>query len=248
MASNRDESHPPPRKSRRLASMSSRESVQTPLAGNVQNSVQSQFNELLTAAIPTITQVSYYSIATSGIISNTNQPVWSSVSSSEWWHSAIFNNYSKWHTGSYSINRSISSATWNAYLSGYKCLCKFIHSHFPAKDMHSILSNITEDVLIYFVSHCYSVLKLKYSTIKLYLAGVCHCSLSTLITACIVAFFGCGEFICKQTFDPSSNLTVNVITPIFSEQLPFVLKPKKTDVFRKCVIIKLFKRQKYLSL
>ena len=56
MASNGVESHPPPRKSRRLASMSSRESIQTPLAGNVQNSVQSQFNELLTAAISTITQ------------------------------------------------------------------------------------------------------------------------------------------------------------------------------------------------
>jgi hypothetical protein len=28
------------------------------------------------------------------------------------------------------------------------------------------------------VSHCYSVLKLKYSTIKFYLAGVCHFSLS----------------------------------------------------------------------
>ena len=75
-------------------------------------------------------------------------------------------------------NRSINSATSNAYLSGYKCLCKFIHSHFPATDMHYILCNITEDVFIYFVSHCYSVLKLKYSTIKFYLAGVCHFSLS----------------------------------------------------------------------
>jgi len=93
--------------------------------------------------------------------------------------------------------------------------------------MQSVLSNITEDVFIYFVSHCYSVLKLKYSTIKLYLAGVCHFSLSTLMTACIVAFFGflrCGEFTCKQTLDPSSNLTVNDITPISSEQATVRLK------------------------
>jgi len=53
--------------------MSSRESVQTPLAGNVQNSVQSQFNELLTAAIPTITQSVITSLQQSGLISNTNQ-------------------------------------------------------------------------------------------------------------------------------------------------------------------------------
>ena len=149
------------------------------------------------------------------------------------------------------------------------------------------------------------MLKLKYSTIKLYLAGVCHFSLSifnrnplidkygcslkrlenimtrvksgdnlsnqklpithdvlcrlnyhfssvifnkhmdfTLMTSCIVAFFGflrCGEFTCKQTFHPSSNLTVNDITPISSEQITVRLKASKTDVFRKGVIIKLFK-------
>lgn len=31
---------------------------------------------------------------------------------------------------------------------------------------------ISEDILIYFVSHCYSVLKLRYSTIKSYLCGI----------------------------------------------------------------------------
>jgi acetylglutamate kinase len=73
MASNRDESHPPPRKSRRLASRSTIESVQTLLAGNVQNSVQSQFNELLIAAIPTITQSVVTALQQTGIISNTIQ-------------------------------------------------------------------------------------------------------------------------------------------------------------------------------
>ncbi|CAG2186512.1 unnamed protein product [Mytilus edulis] len=34
------------------------------------------------------------------------------------------------------------------------------------------MSKVSEDLLIYFVAHCQSVLKLKYSTIKLYLAGV----------------------------------------------------------------------------
>jgi len=73
MASNRDESHPPPRKSRRLATRSTRESVQIPLARNVQNSVQSQLNELLTAAIPIITQSVITALQQSGIILNTNQ-------------------------------------------------------------------------------------------------------------------------------------------------------------------------------
>ena len=73
MASNMDESHPPPCKSRCLATRSTRESVQTPLARNVQNSVQKQFNELLTAAIPTITQSVITSLQESGIISNTKQ-------------------------------------------------------------------------------------------------------------------------------------------------------------------------------
>jgi hypothetical protein len=50
--------------------MSTRESVQTLLAGNVQNSVQSQFNELLIAAIPTITQSGVTALQQSGIISN----------------------------------------------------------------------------------------------------------------------------------------------------------------------------------
>lgn len=68
-----DESHPPPRKSRRLAYRSTRESVQTLLAGNVQNSVQYQFNELLIAAIPTITQSVVTAWQQSGIISNTIQ-------------------------------------------------------------------------------------------------------------------------------------------------------------------------------
>lgn len=34
------------------------------------------------------------------------------------------------------------------------------------------MSTVSKDVLLYSVGHCYSVLKLKYSTIKLYLAGI----------------------------------------------------------------------------
>lgn len=58
--------------------------------------------------------------------------------------------------------------------------------------MHSVLSNMTEDVLIYFVSHCYSVMKLKYSTIKLYLAGVCHFSLNIFNRNPFIDKYGCS--------------------------------------------------------
>ncbi|CAC5398342.1 unnamed protein product [Mytilus coruscus] len=41
------------------------------------------------------------------------------------------------------------------------------------------MSNISEDILICFVSYCQSVLGLKYSTIKLYLAGIRHFSIAS---------------------------------------------------------------------
>ena len=33
---------------------------------------------------------------------------------------------------------------------------------------------ISEDIIVYFIAYCFSVLKLKYSTIKLYLCGIRH--------------------------------------------------------------------------
>lgn len=74
----------------------------------------------------------------------------------------------------------------------------------------------------------------------------------TLMTACIVAFFGflrCGEFTGKQTFDPSSNLTANDITSISSEQVTVRLKASKTERVPKTCYYQTFQdRQKYLSL
>jgi len=52
--------------------------------------------------------------------------------------------------------------------------------------MHSILCNITEDVLIYFVSHCYSVLKFVVTTPSQYRLGVSvkeHVYVNTLVSA-----------------------------------------------------------------
>ena len=41
-------------------------------------------------------------------------------------------------------------------------------------NLQNPFNNLTEDILIYFVTHCYEYLHLKYSTIKLYLYGVKH--------------------------------------------------------------------------
>lgn len=208
--------------------------------------------------------------------------------------------------------KSLNSSTRSVYLAGYKCIRSFLRLH--PKELNSefqcayVFSKISEDVLIYFVSHCQSVLNLKYSTIKLYLAGIRHFgityvkrnplidqfgkplarlhnimmsikkidtkplrkklpitfdilvklyrhmkvkhSLQTdlnfiMRTACVVAFYGfmrCGEFTCKQTFDPVVNLCISDITFESEHQVNIVLKASKTDIFRQTVTIKLFKQ------
>lgn len=62
-----------------------------------------------------------------------------------------------------------------------------------------------------------------------------------LETACIVAFYAflrCGEFTCKSSFDPSSNLSIQDVS--FQEDYAVLyLKQSKTDPFRKGVSIQL---------
>ena len=58
-----------------------------------------------------------------------------------------------------------------AYKTGFQCLLTFL----TMSGMHFSLPELpvlTEDILIYFVTHCHSHLKLRWVTIKLYLAGV----------------------------------------------------------------------------
>ncbi|CAG2206465.1 unnamed protein product [Mytilus edulis] len=74
--------------------------------------------------------------------------------------------------------KGINSATRDVYTSGYKCFLKFRTSQFEGENIGNVMSNISEDILICFVSYCQSVLGLKYSTIKLYLAGIRHFSIA----------------------------------------------------------------------
>ena len=63
-------------------------------------------------------------------------------------------------------SKSINSATRDAYTSGYNCFLKFRTSQFEGENIGNVMSNISEDILICFVSYCQSVLGLKYSTIN----------------------------------------------------------------------------------
>ncbi|CAC5422095.1 unnamed protein product [Mytilus coruscus] len=77
-------------------------------------------------------------------------------------------------------SKKYNSATRDAYTSGYWCFLKFRTSQFEGEEIiGNVMSNISEDILICLVSYCQSVLDLKYSTIKLYLAGIRHFSIAS---------------------------------------------------------------------
>jgi len=68
-------------------------------------------------------------------------------------------------------NAAISDTTKCTYKSALQCFLTFMTRygvHFSA----STLPQINEDTLIYFVTHCQTALKLKLSTIKLYITGI----------------------------------------------------------------------------
>ena len=79
----------------------------------------------------------------------------------------------------------INSSTKSAYISGFKCVIRFLqsysasfgeykYSNISGDNIRTVISALTEDVLIYFITYCQSFLGLKFSAIKLYLAGVRH--------------------------------------------------------------------------
>lgn len=70
---------------------------------------------------------------------------------------------------------ALSSGTRQAYETGMKCFRTFIALNSFSVD--GSLPVVTENLLLLFVAHCFSVLQLKCSTIKLYLSGVRFCYL-----------------------------------------------------------------------
>ena len=79
----------------------------------------------------------------------------------------------------------VDSSTKSAYISGFKCVIRFLqsysgsfgeykYSNISGDNIRTMISALTEDVLIYFIAYCQSFLGLQFSTIKLYLACVRH--------------------------------------------------------------------------
>ena len=65
---------------------------------------------------------------------------------------------------------SISTNTQAVYNTGMKNFLRFL-SMYNLVNGH-MLPHVSEEVFIYYVAHCHNMLHLKYSTIKLYLAGI----------------------------------------------------------------------------
>ena len=66
---------------------------------------------------------------------------------------------------------SLSSNTQGAYKAGLQCLLTFVTmsgGYFKSGE----LPVLSEQILIFFVTHCHTSLRLKWTTIKLYLAGI----------------------------------------------------------------------------
>ncbi|XP_033730321.1 uncharacterized protein LOC117319653 [Pecten maximus] len=77
-------------------------------------------------------------------------------------------------------NAAVAHSTRTTYTSGVSCFKNFILMN-GINDQASVFTNVTEELLILFVTHCYHNLRLKYSTIKLYLYGIkFHCTMQGL--------------------------------------------------------------------
>ena len=67
-------------------------------------------------------------------------------------------------------DRAINRSTRAVYEAGFRAFHRFSNLY-PSGSLSRIHPAISEDIFIYFVTHCVDALQLKYSTIKTYLAG-----------------------------------------------------------------------------
>ena len=66
--------------------------------------------------------------------------------------------------------KAVTDGTRQTYSQGMKCFRTFLALNNLSVD--GSVPKVSEDLLIMFVAHCYSVLHLRYSTIQLYLSGI----------------------------------------------------------------------------
>ena len=71
------------------------------------------------------------------------------------------------------LDASIEPSTKATYKAGFECFIRFlILSRLSINVLGDTLPSINENILVFFVTHCQNQLKLRYDTIKTYLAGV----------------------------------------------------------------------------
>ena len=71
------------------------------------------------------------------------------------------------------MDSSLEPSTRSTYKSGFECFLRFLVLSRVCLDISGVkLPSIDENVLVYFVTHCQNQLKLRYETIKTYLAGI----------------------------------------------------------------------------
>ena len=66
---------------------------------------------------------------------------------------------------------SINKSTRTVYEAGFRAFRRF-SDMYPYGSLSPTHPTISEEILFYFVVHCFSFLQLKYSTMKTYLAGI----------------------------------------------------------------------------
>ena len=66
---------------------------------------------------------------------------------------------------------SINKSTRTVYEAGFRAFRRFSYMY-PSGSLSPTHPTISEEILIYFMAHCFSFLQLKYSTIKTHLAGI----------------------------------------------------------------------------
>ncbi|CAG2215071.1 unnamed protein product [Mytilus edulis] len=73
---------------------------------------------------------------------------------------------------------AVANTTRSLYNIGFSHFVRFLLLNGITYNSHD-LPLISEDVLIYFIAHCFKVLKLKHTTIKIYLCGIRHAYLKS---------------------------------------------------------------------
>ncbi|CAG2205116.1 unnamed protein product [Mytilus edulis] len=153
------------------------------------------------------------------------------------------------------IHNSIASSTRSQYEHGFKSYKNFLCLSGFKWDDKTDMPPLTEDILMHYATHCHENLKIKCSTIKMYICGLryiylqsgvqclfsscCSSKLLSLYRRCF-GFLRCGELTVNTDFDASCNLCIEDIT--FEEDYAILhLKTSKTDPFRSGVNIYLFK-------